>query len=271
MSRCISVCPRALAVARWGRRSTAALSVTGSRNQSTASEESPSPVAIICGWAYSNRNALKRYAAIYSELGMQSEVITLSIPELWFYNLSSKAVEKKLDEFWTSNALQRPVIFQFFSGASSAILPVVVNMMSRGFPLQLKGIVFDSCPIEFRARSGLASVRLVQRQGTLNPIVGTVVSAIGLTVNVLLGPGIRQRMEKALMSESVRVPQLFLYSSGDSVASKDYIEHWMKVQKERGVTVQSHCWQDSEHVRHLVDNPETYKQLVTNFVKTHIL
>lgn len=149
----------------------------------------------------------------------------------------------------------------FFSGASSAILPPLVNM--------LKGIVFDSSPIRFSAQAGLASVRLLQRQGTMNPIVGSIVSALGLTVNGLLGPGNRKRMNQALLSSTALVPHLFLYSKADSVASQDYIEHWIRVQEDRGASVQSYCWEDSEHVRHFVDDPDMYGQLVSHFVKMH--
>ena len=239
-----------------------------SRLHSTASDQE-TPVAFLCGWAYSNASVLKKYAAIYEKLGIETEVIPLTIPQLWFNTLSSRLVQRKLAKY--SNSSHRPAVFQIFSGSSSAMLPNLLNMLSSGFPLKLKGIVFDSCPIEFVPKSGLSSVKLVQGQGAFTFIFGAVVSAVGLTVTAILGSSIRKRMHEALMSEGVAVPQLFLYSKRDSVSSKEFIEYWMKVQEERGEPMESHCWEGSEHVRHFVNDPEKYTQLVSNFVETHVL
>lgn len=248
---------------------TACITLGAQRRFSSTAPDQETPVAVLCGWAYSSTSVLKKYAAIYEKLGIETELIPLTIPQLWFNTLSSQLVKRKLAKY--SNSNPRPAVFQVFSGSSSAMLPTLLNMLSSGFPLRLKGIVFDSCPIEFVPKSGLASVKLVQRQGTFSAVFGTVVSAIGLTVTAILGSSIRKRMNEALMSEEVAVPQLFLYSRGDSVASKEFIEYWMKVQEEREVSVESHCWEKSEHVRHFVDDPEKYTQLVSRFMETHVL
>lgn len=201
---------------------------------------------------------------------MQCELMPLRITELWFHRLSSMMVRKKLSKF-SNFSLQRSAIFHFFSGATSAMLPTMLHLLSKGIPLQLKGIVFDSSPIEYNSDAGISSIRLVQSQRVMNPIIGEAILGLGLAVSTLVGPGIRNRTTKALSSEMVQVPQLFLYSKRDSVAPSNYIEHWMKVQQEKGVSVQSHCWKDSEHVRHFIESPDLYRKLVSDFIKTEIL
>ena len=60
--------------------------------------------------------------------------------------------------------------------------------------------------------------------------------------------------------------QLYLYSNADDICSDHSIEEFLKLQQERGMMVQSKCWESSAHVQHLRAHPEEYTQCCENFV-----
>ena len=131
----------------------------------------------------------------------------------------------------------------------------------------LKGIIFDSSPVGYSLQAGLSAIEMLKRQGKMNPIAGMAIGMTGKVMNALLSDYMNRLARETWLCEQLRrVPHLYLYSKGDEVVGSDFIEEWAERQRERGVSVEAHCWQESAHVRLYQDDPEKYRKQVTDFL-----
>ena len=132
-------------------------------------------------------------------------------------------------------------------------------------------LFFDSGPVKFNHESGMAAAKLINNQGGSNRFTYSASVLVGSIVNRFIGSKKRSELDTALNSQLLNVPQLYLYSTADSVCSSEWVEKVMEEQTEKGRTVRSFSWNDSEHVRHLAEHQEKYEQLVVGFLKKHAL
>jgi hypothetical protein len=67
-------------------------------------------------------------------------------------------------------AAGRPVVVHLFSGAVSMFLGYIAECCDAGM-LQLAGLVFDSCPVDYTRASGLSAVRQMALPRLAKPLV----------------------------------------------------------------------------------------------------
>ena len=220
---------------------------------------------VIAGWAASTARILDKYARLYENEGIETQIIPVGIPRLWFSPFGKAAAYKTLEKIPSNEE----VIFHIFSGSSTAILPYLLDCITNNKRnLKLVGTVFDSCPVEFSSKSGLAAVKILVEQNHMNPIVAKGINIAGRTVDWLIGQSINERARLSWMNKELgRVPHLYIYSRNDVVVSVDFIQFWIEKQKERNVDVTSHLWDESAHVRHFQKNPELYKKQIGDFIE----
>ena len=207
----------------------------------------PNSLALLVGWAESRQKALSKFAAIYTKQGIPCLSIACPITTMWFTSLGNKLTNGLL----TSLDLATP---------------------SDDHPINLAMHVFsDSGPTLFSYKSGTAAARLVYKQGGFNFLTYSASRLVGSTVNLLIGARKRSELATALDSPLLNMPQLYLYSTADSVCDSEWVERVMKEQREKGRSVESYTWQDSEHVRHLAEHPEQYEELLVGFLEKQFL
>eukprot|EP00118_Oscarella_pearsei_P028434 m.2140 g.2140 ORF g.2140 m.2140 type:complete len:244 (+) comp8347_c0_seq1:1343-2074(+) len=222
---------------------------------------------IIAGWAASTPRVLNKYGSFYEENGIKAKVLPLGIPQLWFSSFGKSAAHKRLQGI----PKNEDIILHVFSGSSTSTLPYLIDgIKEKNF--NLVGIIFDSCPTEFSIKPGLTAVKILKSEGKINPIVANVVSLAGIVVCWLIGPSVNRRAEKCWLCDEVKgVPHLYIYCKDDPVASAEFVESWISRQKDRGISVASHCWEGAAHVRHFQENPELYKKQLIEFLLKHQL
>lgn len=217
---------------------------------------------MLLGWTASRMKTLKKYSDIYRELGIRSVSVTPSLPQVWFASHGNAKAKKVLKCVEENSEEGSGVVLHLFSGSSITFLPTFLKH------LHLSGIIFDSGPVSFSIGPGLTAAKLMRRQGIDVGLLAYYASCTaGVMVNVAVGRTRRKSMRAMLDHPAMlQIPQLYLYSSSDSVVSAEDIEDEMKLQVNRGVDVSSHCWHGSEHVRHFLEYPEEYKSQVNTFM-----
>ena len=236
-------------------------------------------LALLVGWAESRQKALSKFAGIYTKQGIPCLTIACPITTMWFTSIGSKLTNNLLTSLDVATPLDDHPInlaMHIFSGGGIAVFPRLLEELAKPSGLlttkiRPKCIVFDSGPTVFSYKSGTAAARLVYKQGGFNFLTYSASRLVGSTVNLFVGSRKHSELMTALASPFLNVPQLYLYSTADSVCNSEWVEKIMAEQTEKGRTVESYSWQDSEHVRHLAEHPEQYEELVVGFLRKHFL
>ena len=236
-------------------------------------------LALLVGWAESRQKPLSKFAAIYTKQGIPCLSMACPITTMWFTSLGNKLTDSLL----TSLDLATPpddhpinLAMHVFSGGGTAVFPRLLEELAKPYGLlstkiQPKCIVFDSGPTEFSYENGMRAAKLVYKQGGFNFLTYSASRIVGSTINLFIGSRKRSELVMALDSPLLNMPQLYLYSTADSVCSSERVERIMEEQREKGRSVESYSWGDSEHVRHLVEHPEQYEELLVGFLRKRFL
>lgn len=239
----------------------------------------PNSLALLVGWAESRQKALSKFAAIYTKQGIPCLSIACPITTMWFTSLGNKLTNgllTSLDLATPSDDHPINLAMHVFSGGGTAVFPRLLEEVAKpdgllSNKIRPKCIVFDSGPTLFSYKSGTAAARLVYKQGGFNFLTYSASRLVGSTVNLLIGARKRSELATALDSPLLNMPQLYLYSTADSVCDSEWVERVMKEQREKGRNVERYTWQDSEHVRHLAEHPEQYEELLVGFLEKQFL
>lgn len=138
---------------------------------------------------------------------------------------------------------------------------------------RVAGIVLDSAPSEATAE--------IWAKGTVSSLLKKPVARTKKDHKLLLslGEGLAKSyfsvpkyctrldaLYAAWRTGTPLVPQLYLYSSGDSLIPSQQIEEFRNQQQERGITTISHRWEDSEHCEHYRKHPVEYTAAIRDFL-----
>ena len=231
-------------------------------------------VVVLLGWTSSRIKSVLKYANIYKELGVPAICAAPSIPEVWFSSYGSTKAKKLLKSAEENSEERSGVVLHLFSGASTTFLPTFIkDLTSKDGKLRLSGVIFDSGPVSFSVRPGLAAAKLMRQQGGFGPLAYYATCTTGIMVSSVVGRTRRKSMREMFDHLAMlQIPQLYLYSSSDSVALREDIEDEIRLQVSRGVDVSSHCWHATEHVRHFLEYPEEYTSQINQFMhKLHFI
>ena len=226
-------------------------------------------IVVLLGWTSARMRSILKYANIYKELGVPSVCAAPSIPEVWFSSYGSTKAKKLLKSAAENSKEGSGVLLHLFSGASTTFLPTFIkDLTSEDGKHYLSGVIIDSGPVIFGISRGLAVAKLMRQQGVFGgPLAYYASCTTGIMVSGVVGRTRRKSMRDMFDHLAMlQIPQLYLYSSSDSVALMEDIEDEMRLQISRGVDVSSHCWHGSEHVRHFLEYPEEYASQINQFM-----
>ena len=231
-------------------------------------------LALLVGWAESRQKAMAKFAAIYTQQGIPCLTIAPQIQSMWFTSVGNKLTSRLIRALDLATPLGgQPVnlVMHLFSGGGQTVFPKLMEEVAKPnglFNTKIKPrcIIFDSGPTRFSYESGMQAAKLLYQQGGFNYATYTASKLIGGTVNILVGSRKRSELSNALDSPLLAIPQLYLFSSADSVCRSEWVESVMVEQRRKGRTVESFMWKDSEHVRHLIQHPEDYERQVVQFL-----
>ncbi|XP_010679748.2 uncharacterized protein LOC104895047 [Beta vulgaris subsp. vulgaris] len=260
--------------------------------------------AVVLGWLGATPKHLRRYAELYTSKGIDAITFVVPVKDVLWFDLGRK-VENRIQELvnelvsWLSKAEGRCLIFHTFSNTGWLVYGAILAHLQERPDLitSIKGCVVDSGgDPELNPKvwaAGFAAALLKKRNTVIPPSSEDiepstsgkksdlqdedplVIKAVTLAVLEKLFsflfklPDVNQRLSKIirLLSENQPVcPQLYLYSTADSVIPYHSVESFMEHQKMKGRRVWSFNFGTSPHVDHYRTFPDVYTSQVNCFL-----
>ncbi|KAK3877737.1 hypothetical protein Pcinc_017589 [Petrolisthes cinctipes] len=235
------------------------------------------PVVFLLGWLGAQDRHLAKYCDIYKQRGCIT--IRYTSPSSFVFvrpSVRLLPIARKLVSLLRDMSLHHhPVFFHVFSNNGSILYYYLVQAMSEPGtpPISVKGCIFDSTPAPRRIYTGMqAAYQATPGSAWKKMFVSVSVMLYLLSWKVIsvLWTIISGRLPShppwALVEESARCPQLFLYSKADKLIHSDDVEFFISERQKLGVMVVAKCWADSPHVQHYRMHPEEYRESVYSFL-----
>ena len=253
------------------------------------------PVVLLCGWLGASPRSLRRFERLYKHLGFDT-ISRIAPPESVVAAVTRRPFGANDDDDVGANTeLDRLAIgtlqelqdcdcssffVHLFSNSGCFLWETIRHAMfeagpsingvdrrvadASGLRIKLRGVIFDSSPAHYRDLSFLeAALRHVSPEGErLNA---------ARSVKSIDTEKERQRFFhfwSGIADDRREIPQLFLYSNHDRLASAEHIEALIEQRKSTigEARIFHHNFRDSEHCCHLLRYPETYERNLKSFV-----
>lgn len=247
-----------------------------------------SPLVVIIGWSNSKLRQIEKYSQIYEEMGctVVSSSMQLYRFALFYDTLFANDTKNVIDAMTTQRNinLDRKVFFKLFSTPGPAMY---INIMNYYFPYieqhfgtlqefsmdeneskpNICGVIYDSATVESgNARqfsNGMKGNSVGVFSNYFFDVLGKLVYAYAVRTSKMHNYG-----PEFLRNVPLLLPQLFLSSENDKIASIESIRKFVKYQKDVGVPfLKSKVWENSDHVLHYRKYPDEYRSLVNGFIK----
>ncbi|RAL45522.1 hypothetical protein DM860_016014 [Cuscuta australis] len=263
----------------------------------------PVVTVVLLGWLGAKPKHLRRYIELYKSMGIHSVTFVASVRDVLSFDLARK-LEERISSMaselasWLSQSekdgRERVLIFHTFSNTGwLAYGAILDNWRNRKDVLdKIKGCVVDSGgdphidPKVWAA--GFTAALLKKRSSFVLPgevehgsstIQGKKPSLMEtllfdgfekLFSFILNLPSENRRLAKiisTLVNEQPLCPQLYVYSTADTVIPFQSVEFFIDEQRKNGRDVLSFNFGTSPHVDHYRNFPSAYASLLQNFVE----
>ena len=250
-------------------------------------ESQQSPLVVIVGWSNSKLRQIEKYSQIYEDLGCTviSSSMQLYRFSLFYDTLFAKDTKNVIDAMTTQRNLNmnRKVFFKLFSTPGPAMY---VNIMNYYFPYieqhfgtlpefsmeanetkpNICGVIYDSATVgsgnAHQFANGMRGNSVGVFSNLMFDVLGKLVYAYAVRTSKMHNYG-----PEFLRNVPILLPQLFLSSENDKIASIESIRNFVDYQKEIGVPfLKSKVWERSGHVLHYRNHPDEYQNLVNGFI-----
>ena len=246
-----------------------------------------SPLVVIVGWSNSKLRQIEKYSQIYEEMGctVVSASMQLYRFALFFDTLFANDTMNVINAMTTqrNTNLDRKVFFKLFSTPGPIMY---INIMNYYFPYieqhfgtlhefsmaeneskpNICGVIYDSATVGSGNARQFANGMKGNSVGILSnyffDVLGKLVYAYAVRTSKMHNYG-----PEFLRNVPLLLPQLFLSSENDKIASIESIRKFVDYQKDIGVPfLKSKVWENSDHVLHYRKYPDEYRNLVNGFI-----
>lgn len=188
----------------------------------------------------------------------------------------------------SSATMLPPVSFYCFSNGGAFIYRSIIEMLVDDAEFDAirrahRASVFDSAPCYMHATAGANALTSGWRNPVLVGLIKTLFLLLAMTIVCTdLAP---EKYWAALKNDPLPAATLYLYSEDDplcdSVQLTSLIEerraasaakshHHEQQHQQPAISIESRCWEISEHVGHLRKHPEEYTRLLLDFLDKHM-
>ena len=237
---------------------------------STNPEAKPEGITFLLGWLGSKTKTLAKYAELHQSKSLVCCCVNPTVLDAHLLGPARKKMKKLLRAVEETFEDKVPVMLHVFSGGSNIFLYNLLPALAQeSCPLQLKGVIFDSGPTEFIRETGMAASKLLKEQKVYTGLSFYIRLMGALSFHALFGDNRRsERLEMLKNKLLLSVPHLYMFSEGDPVFLPHQARRLIKQQRDRGVSVFEHAWEDRSHVRLYPNHPKEYKEKIEEFI-TH--
>lgn len=267
----------------------------------------PSVAVVLLGWLGAEHRHLKKYADWYTSRGIHAVTFVVPMKDLLTLKAGDRAekhvdvLTQNLVQWLKEDASQgneKIVIFHTFSNTGwltyGAVLERLINEGDE-YVEKIKGCVVDSAPSArpdpqvwasgFSAallKKGSVATQMLQ-SGSADAWNGMIAypkpslkeTALLATLEKFFSvflqiPYVNRRLNavvSVLANQQPSCPQLYIYSSADTVIPAKSVESFIEEQKKAGHMVSACNFQCSPHVDHFRAFPEKYSEQLTSFLK----
>jgi len=230
------------------------------------------PLVCLFGWGNGKKEHIQKYSEIYEDKGHTTMIVTTTLLNSLFRISTagareSKDVQKVLGKECSINK-DREIIFHSFSNGGCAISHLTTrSILNTNLMGNIKGHVFDSCPIIPNLESSDAVERAFSQLVDIPALKPTikVISKLMVKAVVHNNTDVKDFM-KEMTESTIKTPQLFLFSKSDKLAPYQDILDFIGIRKSLGIDTTFMLWDKSNHCAHLRENPEKYKEEIDSFV-----
>ena len=257
------------------------------------SSSAPRPLVLHLAHFQPKRKHILRYQHMFQDLGCDVLTCCTFSPVDVFIPSRGLGFGEKILDFVLDLGRDKPalpkVIISTFSGASKTVYWPILALLRRtekysAIRNRVVGQMFDSCPIDFRADEGLGFFSEYALKGgssrysLIKPISDYVLYPCLKAFSIGLDTVMRKEIERQHFQywDDITKPPfdagvrtLVLFSRKDRIVNYKTVLKFCDAMSTRngGKTFESVEFQRSQHVNHIVEEPETYYSSVNNFVK----
>lgn len=227
---------------------------------------------MISGWVGATDKLVLRYAQAWAEHGLPSLYFTQ--PPGTFFNVRdrpriefSRSVLAEIDSIFAVHG-RRPIVFHSFSNGGSSVIRNLVNLVeepgSRYAYVRdcTLGFVLDSAP----AWETIDMLNNVTEAMGIGPTQRRLIAAAQTVVEKIF-PQRFPNFWKDMRRLGWGRPQLYLYSTADTITTASKIDEILEEKRHLGQLVLVRRWTDSAHVAHHKAHKAEYEAAIDEFLK----
>ena len=239
-------------------------------------------LVVLTGWLLATERTIPRYLDLYRAQGCDVLWFPVHPMHIMLPGTGVGLAERVLAITELLLLHGRQLVFHLMSAGAYMFGQMMQAMARRpGGYSRIKecmsGVVFDS-PVDTVGIPTAAADILRTRPGQLKwrLIHGILGAYFALTYPLTMGKlrrasnNVKDGGASSNNDWFASVPQLWLYSDDDRVASPEVIEEIVENLQRIGVDVETYKWDSSEHVKHIVEHSEEYARLVLQFMRNKL-
>lgn len=286
---------------RWHLPKPNSIDLSGKSDCSSAKSRT---VVVLLGWLGARQKHLKRYADWYTSKGFHVITFTFPMAEVLSYQIGGKA-EQHVDLLvnhladWLEEENHKNLVFHTFSNTGWLTYGAILEKFQKQDHTlmgRIRGCIVDSAPVAspdpqvwasgfsaaFLKKHSVATQGYIVSDGSgvSKPAKPAITEAALLVVleklfEVVLNlPAVNTRLSNVLgqlTSGQPSCPQLYIYSSADSVIPVTSVESFIKDQQRSGHEVRSCNFISTPHVDHFRHDPKLYTSQLSQFLDDCVL
>lgn len=230
------------------------------------------PVIILLGWMGGSSKHLSKYSDYYRNKGYNIVIFPCKLSSL--FKTPNGDLLKLVDTLTEMGCIRRvdekprnsAVVHLFSNGGACNLWHLTKYLQTKhGLHLSVSHMIIDSAPGDGNYSEVVSSFKGVVQNKHVEQLV-PLASFITLSYWKLLA---YQILGTLLEKKLYNCPRLILYSKADTVIHYKSIENFIERSRTMGFVIESIRWGDSDHVRHLLQNPQEYKECIDRFLSKY--
>ena len=228
-------------------------------------------LVILTTGPFTGFSALKKFSDLYLQKGFAVVNVLHDHIDFALCTTCNRKIDKIFDVLSSNVTDSCPIVLKLYcTGSYSFLSPIMRRISQPDCKLKITGIVFDSGPIYV----GRESIQNLQYYLEDLGMLKTKFQSVMYIVNSLIFGKLNSRTKHRYFTHYVfnpnsilrTIPQLYIYSLVDTVASASYLQKIINEQKKYGADVTTKVFPDTIHMMHRQKYREEYDATVFQFL-----
>ena len=240
----------------------------------TAESDAGRPLLLHLAHFNPKEKHLETYRKLFRSLGCDVVTLKSNPVDIWRPKQGERRVEAIFERLRELAGGGRPIFIACFSGASKTIYWPLMNALRDEEVLasQIAGVLFDSCPVEFKAREGLSFFHQALQRAPLglSTLVFPFLRLFSFGLDTLMSAEWdrqHQRYWRDISSPPFDAKVVVLYSARDPIVRAETVRKFADNLRARRNCIECIEFGKSSHVDHLVFHEQAYASAVERLIR----